>query len=144
MPFDSLVASAVPALSIELPTIVSIAAVIITILLALLTFMVGLAGWAGRREIARNDEAHRDLKASIDTSRRELRADLKGVEGEVKRLLDMSRRELRADVKGVEGEVKRLLEGQARMEATIAAQSGRRIVRSEDSLREVEPDPTTH
>ena len=122
MPFDSLVANAVPALSIELPTIVSIAAVIITILLALLTFMVGLAGWIGRREIARNDEAHRELKASIDTSRRELRA----------------------DVKGVEGDVKRLLEGQARMEATIAAQSGRRIVRSEDSLREVEPDPTTH
>lgn len=99
MPFDSLVANAVPALSIELPTIVSIAAVIITILLALLTFMVGLAGWIGRREIARNDEAHRDLKASIDTSRRELRA----------------------DVKGIEGDVKRLLEGQARMEATIAA-----------------------
>ena len=99
MPFDSLVANAVPALSIELPTIVSIAAIIITILLALLTFMVGLAGWTGKREIARNDEAHRDLKASID----------------------MSRRELRADLKGVEGDVKRLLEGQARMEATIAA-----------------------
>ena len=73
MPFDLLVANAVPALSIEPSTVVSIAAIVITVLLALLTFMMALAGWTGKREIARNDEAHRDLKASIDTSRRELR-----------------------------------------------------------------------
>ena len=123
MPLDLLVANAVPALSIELSTVVSIAAIVITILLALLTFMVALAGWTGKREIARNDEAHRDLKASIDTSRRELRA----------------------DVKGIEGDVKRLLEGQARMEATLDAQITRRAVRPEDaSLREVERGPTAH
>ena len=123
MPFVLLVANAVPALSIELPTVVSIAAIVITVLLALIAIMVGLAGWAGKREIARNDDAHRDLKASIEASRQELRA----------------------DVKVVEGEVKRLLEGQARIEATIAAQTGRGA-RTEDpgSLREVEPDPTRH
>ena len=38
MPLDLLVANAVPALSIELSTVVSIAAIVITILLALLTF----------------------------------------------------------------------------------------------------------
>ena len=102
MPVSPFLANAGPAFSIELSTVVSIAAVLITILLALLTLMVGLAGWTGKREIARNDEAHRDLKASIDTSRRELRA----------------------DVKGIEGDVKRLLEGQARMEATMLPELG--------------------
>ncbi len=53
---------------------------------------------------------------------------------------------LRTDVKGIEGEIKRLLEGQARIEATLDAQISRRAVRPEDSgsLREVEPGPTAH
>jgi cell division protein FtsX len=121
MPFELSVAQAAPALSIELSTVVSIAAIAITILLALLTFMVALAGWTGKREIARNDEAHRKLEASVDTSRRELRA----------------------DVKGIEGDVKRLLEGQARVEATLDAQISRRAVRPEDTSL-VDSGPTAH
>ena len=118
MPFDLSVANAVPALSIELPTIVSIAAIIITVLLALVVLMVGLAGWAGKREIARNDDAHRDLKESIEASRQEIRA----------------------EVKGIDGEVKLLLQGQARIEATIAAQNPRGVRREDPaSLVDIEP-----
>ncbi len=43
MTLDLLMASAAPSLTIQLPTIVAVAAVVITILLALLSYMVGLA-----------------------------------------------------------------------------------------------------
>ena len=76
MTLGLLMASAAPSLTIQLPTIVAVAAVVITILLALLSYMVGLAMWTGKREIERNDEAHRVL-----------RTDIKVVEADVKQLL---------------------------------------------------------
>ena len=124
MPVDLLVANAAPALSIALPTVVAITSLVITVLLALIAVMVGLAAWAGKREIARNDDAHRDLRASIDTSRRELRS----------------------DIKVVEADVKRLLTSQARIEATLATWAGKRASRPEEdpsSLKEVGPEPST-
>lgn len=94
MPFLT-AASAAPTLSIELSTIVSAAAIIITVLLALLSGMAGLGLLALRREITRNDEAHRELRADI---------------GRVE-----------ADVKTVEADVKALLAGQARIEGLLRA-----------------------
>ena len=75
MPFLT-AANAAPVLSIELSTVVSVAAIIITILLALLSAMAGLGLLGLRREITRNDEAHR-----------ELRSDIKAVEADVQKLL---------------------------------------------------------
>jgi len=69
MPSTVLAANAVPSISIELGAAV-------TWLLGALVVLFGIIAWFLRREITRNDEAHR-----------ELRADIKVVETDVKKLL---------------------------------------------------------
>ena len=69
MPPTVLAANAVPSISIELGAAV-------TWLLGALVVLFGIIAWFLRREITRNDEAHR-----------ELRADIKVVETDVKKLL---------------------------------------------------------
>ena len=79
-------------------------ATVITLLLGSITILLGVVAWFLQREIKNNDEAHRQLKASIDETRRELKADVKAVE---------------ANVRTVEADVKQLLAGQARIEGLL-------------------------
>ena len=88
-----LVAASAPTFSIELPTIVAIMAVIVTILLALLSGMAGILLWAGKRELTHNERAHQALQESIEKVER------------------------RAAV--IETDVKELLIGQARIEGLL-------------------------
>ena len=88
-----LVAAAAPAFSIELPTIVAVMAVVVTILLALLSGMAGILLWAGKRELTHNERAHQALQAGIEKVER------------------------RAAV--IEADVKELLTGQARIEGLL-------------------------
>ena len=88
-----LVAASAPAFSIELPTIVAVMAVIVTILLAPLSGMAGILLWAGKRELTHNERAHRALQESIEKVER------------------------RAAV--IEADVKELLTGQARIEGLL-------------------------
>ena len=104
MPFDLLAANAVPALSLDLSVIVAIAAVIVTVLLALLNYTVSSWGWVLKREIDRSDKTDHELKASLDAARQELKS----------------------DIKQVEADTKMLLTGQARIEATLDARANRR------------------
>ncbi len=69
MPPTVLVANAAPSISIELGAAVAW-------LLGVLVVLFGIIAWFLRREVTRNDEAHR-----------ELRADVKVVETDVKKLL---------------------------------------------------------
>ncbi len=126
MPFDLLAANAAPALSLNLSIIVAIAAVIVTVLLALLNYTVSSWGWVLKREIDRSDKTDHELKASLDATRQELKA----------------------DIKQVEADTKLLLTGQARIEATLDAwASGRTAsqvdVRSLGGAKDGR-DPTTH
>ncbi len=105
MPF-LMAASAVPALSIELSTVVSAAAIAITVPLR---GMAGLALQVLRREITHNDEAHRELKAEIADARQ-------GAEG--------GHQAVEADVKAVEVNVALLLAGQARIEGLLEGMVG--------------------
>ena len=59
----------------------------ITALLAIIAALLGFALWFLQREIRNNDEAHRELKKEIGDTRRELKADIKAVEADVKQLL---------------------------------------------------------
>ena len=59
----------------------------ITALLAIIAALLGFALWFLQREIRNNDEAHRELKREIGDTRRELKADIKSVEADVKQLL---------------------------------------------------------
>lgn len=90
-----LVTVAAPAFSIELPTIVAVMAVIVTILLALLSGMAGILLWAGKRELTHNERAHQALQESIEKVER------------------------RAAV--IEADVKELLIGQARIEGLLGS-----------------------
>ena len=49
--------------------------------------LLGFALWFLQREIRNNDEAHRELKKEMGDTRRELKADIKAVEADVKQLL---------------------------------------------------------
>ena len=126
MPFDLLAANAAPALSLDLSVIVAIAAVIVTVLLALLNYTVSSWGWVLKREIDRSDQTDHELKASLDATRQELKM----------------------DIKQVEADTKQLLTGQARIEAALDAQASRRAASQVDvrSLGGAEDgrDPTTH
>ena len=88
-----LVAAFAPAVSIELPTIVAVMAVIVTLLLALLSGMAGILLWAGKRELTHNERAHQALQQGIEKVER------------------------RAAV--IETDVKELLIGQARIEGLL-------------------------
>lgn len=88
-----LVAASAPAVSIELPTIVAVMAVIVTILLALLSGMAGILLLAGKRELTHNERAHQALQQSIEKVERR---------GAV-----------------IEADVKELLIGQARIEGLL-------------------------
>lgn len=88
-----LVAASAPAFSIELPTIVAIMAVIVTILLALLSGMAGILLWAGKRELTHNERAHQALQESIEKVERRVAV--------------------------IETDVKELLTGQARIEGLL-------------------------
>ena len=126
MPFDLLAANAAPALSLDLSVIVAIAAVMVTILLALLNYTVSSWGWVLKREIDRSDKTDHELKASLNATRQELKV----------------------DIKQVEADTKLLLTGQARIEATLDARASGRTASQVDvrSLggAEDDRDPTTH
>ena len=79
MPF-LLATAAAPAISLS-------SATAITALLAIIAALLGFALWFLQREIRNNDEAHRELKKEIGDTRRELKADIKAVEADVKQLL---------------------------------------------------------
>ena len=95
MPF--LLAQNAP-VSVQLSTVVAIAAVVTPVMLALLGAMVTMGLWIVRREISHKDAAHKALETKIDHTR----AELKVVEVDLKTLL--------AGQSRVEG----LLEGMAR------------------------------
>ena len=80
MPTNLLAATAASALSLNPATAV-------TFLLGSITILLGIVVWFLQREIKSNDEAHKQLKAGIDETRRELKADVKTVEADVKQLL---------------------------------------------------------
>lgn len=86
------------------PVVPLTSATVVTFLLGSITILLGIVAWFLQREIKNNDEAHRQLKASIDETRRELKADVKTVE---------------ANVKTVEASVKQLLAGQSRIEGLL-------------------------
>ena len=88
-----LLAQSAAAVSIELSTVVAMMSVVVAVLLALLSAMVGVGLRAARREIAQNDAAHRELKA---------------------------------DIKTIETDVKQLLSGQARIEGLLEGVLGQR------------------
>ena len=79
MPF-LLATAAAPAISLS-------SATAITALLAIIAALLAFALWFLQREIRNNDEAHRELKKEIGDTRRELKADIKAVEADVKQLL---------------------------------------------------------
>ena len=79
MPF-LLVTAAAPAISLSPATA-------ITALLAIIAALLGFALWFLQREIKNNDAAHQELKREIADTRRELKADIKAVEADVKQLL---------------------------------------------------------
>ena len=79
MPF-LLATAAAPAISLSSATAV-------TALLAIIAALLGFALWFLQREIRNNDEAHRELKKEMGDTRRELKADIKAVEADVKQLL---------------------------------------------------------
>ena len=79
MPF-LLATAAAPAISLSSATAT-------TALLAIIAALLGFALWFLQREIRNNDEAHRELKKEIGDTRRELKADIKAVEADVKQLL---------------------------------------------------------
>ena len=79
MPF-LLATAAAPAISLSSATAV-------TALLGIIAALLGFALWFLQREIRNNDEAHRELKKEIGDTRRELKADIKAVETDVKQLL---------------------------------------------------------
>ena len=58
-------AQAAPSITIELPTAVSAAAWVITILLGVLAGLFGVIVWFLRREIRNNDAAHQELRTDI-------------------------------------------------------------------------------
>ena len=75
-----LATAAAPAISLS-------SATAITALLAIIAALLAFALWFLQREIRNNDEAHRELKKEIGDTRRELKADIKAVEADVKQLL---------------------------------------------------------
>ena len=79
MPF-LLATAAAPAISLSSATAV-------TALLAIIAALLGFALWFLQRQIRNNDEAHRELKKEMGDTRRELKADIKAVEADVKQLL---------------------------------------------------------
>ena len=79
MPF-LLATAAAPAISLSSATAV-------TALLAIIAALLGFALWFLQREIRNNDEAHRELQKEMGDTRRELKADIKAVEADVKQLL---------------------------------------------------------
>ncbi len=79
MPF-LLATAAAPAISLS-------SATAITALLAIIAALLGFALWFLQREIKNNDAAHHELKREIADTRRELKADIKAVEADVKQLL---------------------------------------------------------
>lgn len=97
MSFGLLAANAAPVVPLTPATVV-------TFLLGSITILLGIVAWFLQREIKNNDEAHRLLKASIDETRRELKADVKAVE---------------VNVKTIEASVKQLLAGQSRIEGLL-------------------------
>ena len=75
-----LATAAAPAISLSSATAV-------TALLAIIAALLGFALWFLQREIRNNDEAHRELQKEMGDTRRELKADIKAVEADVKQLL---------------------------------------------------------
>ena len=75
-----LATAAAPAISLS-------SATAITALLAIIAALLGFALWFLQREIKNNDAAHQELKREITDTRRELKADIKAVEADVKQLL---------------------------------------------------------
>ncbi|MCY4510301.1 MAG: hypothetical protein OXG35_25570 [Acidobacteria bacterium] len=101
MPF-LLATAAAPAISLS-------SATAITALLAIIAALLGFALWFLQREIRNNDEAHRELKKEIGDTRRELKADIKAVEADVKQLLvGQSRIEGLLEGLGVRGKLDRV------------------------------------
>lgn len=80
MPFELLAANAAPALSLTPTTVV-------TFLVGIITLLLGIVAWFLQHQIKSNDEAHKQLKAGIDETRRELKTDIKTIEADVKQLL---------------------------------------------------------
>ena len=84
-------AQAAPAVTIELPAAVSAAAWVITVLLAGIGVLSGVAAYFLRRELASNDAAHRELKADIRTVETDVKKLLAGqgrIEGALNALLN--------------------------------------------------------
>lgn len=80
MPFLLAQSASAPAVSLSSGTA-------ITALLTIIAALLGSALWFLQREIKNNDAAHRELKTEITEARRELKADIKTIEVDVKRLL---------------------------------------------------------
>ena len=71
-----LVANAAPAISVELGAAVAW-------LLGVIVVLLGIIAWFLRREIANNDQAHKELRSDV----KRVESDVKRVESDVKRLL---------------------------------------------------------
>ena len=102
MPF--LTVATTPAPTIPLPP-----AAAITFMLGVIAALLGAVMYFLRRELKNNDEAHRQLRASIDETRRDLKADIGRVDARVGK---------------VESTVEKLLAGQARIEGLLEGMSG--------------------
>ena len=99
MSFDLLAANAAPALSLTQATVA-------TFLLGIITILLGIVAWFLQREIKSNDEAHKQLKAGIDGTRRDLKAEIDETRRELKAEIDETRRELKAEIAGTRRELK--------------------------------------
>ena len=88
-----LLATAVPSITIELSTGVTVVLSIIAALLAVIAFFLA-------RELKANDQAHKDLRGDIKTVDTNLRGDIKTVDTN-----------LRGDIKALDSDVKKLLSG---------------------------------
>lgn len=74
------VATAVPSITIELSTGVTVVLSIIAALIAVIAFFLA-------RELKANDQAHKDLRGDIKTVDTNLRGDIKALDSDVKKLL---------------------------------------------------------
>ena len=86
--FDLHLAAQTAPITIELPTAVSVAAWIIAFLAAAIGVLSGVVAWFLRRELKSNDDAHRELKADVKTVESDIKKLLSGDVAWVKTLLE--------------------------------------------------------
>ena len=91
--FDLHLAAQAAPITIELPTAVSAAAWVGAVLLAGIGALAGLCAWFLRREIKNNDEAHRELRADVKTVESDVKKLLEGDVAWVRALLDRAPRQ---------------------------------------------------